>query len=270
MSERTVLCEVKDGVGELTLNRPERLNAYIPQMGAELIGAFKRLDEDDAVRAIIVTGAGRGFCAGADLAGGAKTFGDGDQESSTPFGRPRPIEPWQVRKPIIAAINGPAVGVGLTLTLQWDIRIAARDAKLAFAFVRRGVVTELGSTYILPRLVGLARACDLMMTGRIFLGEEAARLGVVNEAVERDEVLPRAREIARTIAEQCAPASVALTKRLLWEHLNADDPLTAVRREARGLAWLGNQADAVEGVASFVEKRKPEWRLAPSTEVPID
>jgi enoyl-CoA hydratase/carnithine racemase len=270
MSESTVLCQVKDSVAELTLNRPERMNAYIPRMGAELSRAFKKLDEDDSVRAIIVTGAGRAFCAGADLAGGDKTFADGDATSDTPFGEPRPIEPWQVRKPIIAAINGAAVGVGLTLTLQWDIRIAAVDAKLSFAFVQRGVVTELASTYILPRLVGIARACDLMLTGRIFLGEEAARLGVVNEAVEREQVLSRAREIAHYIAEKCAPASVALTKRLIWEHLNVDGPLAAVRREARGLVWLGGQADAAEGVISFVEKRKPQWKLKPSTVVPID
>jgi enoyl-CoA hydratase/carnithine racemase len=270
MSENTVLCQVEDGVAELTLNRPERMNAYIPRMGAELSQAFKELDGDDSVRAIIVTGAGRAFCAGADLAGGDGTFAGGDDQSDTPFGEARPIQPWQVRKPIIGAINGPAVGVGLTLTLQWDIRIAAVDAKLSFAFVQRGVVTELASTYILPRLVGIARACDLMLTGRIFLGEEAARLGVVNEAVEREQVLSRAREIAHTIVEKCAPASVALTKRLIWEHLNVDDPLEAVRREARGLVWLGNQPDAVEGVMSFLEKRKPQWKLKPSTAVPID
>ena len=274
MTEDTVLCEVKASVAELTLNRPERLNAFTPQMGAELIGAFKRLDEDDSVRAIIVTGAGRAFCAGADLGGGQETFAGrkrGDAEEVLPReARVRDIQPWKIRKPIIAAINGAAVGMGLTIPLQWDLRIAAKDAKLSFAFVQRGVVTELASTYILPRLVGIARASDLLLTGRIFLGDEAAQLGVVNEALERDQVLPRAREIARYIVEKCAPASVALTKRLIWEHLGFDDPLAASEREARALVRLGRLPDAAEGVMSFVQKRKPDWKMKPSDAPAVD
>ncbi len=274
MTEDTVLCEVKASVAELTLNRPERLNAFTPQMGAELIGAFKRLDEDDSVRAIIVTGAGRAFCAGADLGGGQETFAgrkSGDAEEVLPReARVRDIQPWKIRKPIIAAINGAAVGMGLTIPLQWDLRIAAKDAKLGFVFVQRGIVTELASTYILPRLVGIARASDLLLTGRIFLGEEAAQLGVVNEALERDQVLPRAREIARYIVEKCAPASVALTKRLIWEHLGFDDPLAASEREARALVRLGRLPDAAEGVMSFVQKREPEWKMKPSDAPAVD
>ena len=189
MAETTVLCEVKDGVAELTLNRPERMNAYTPQMGAELIQAFRRLGEDDSVRVIVVTGAGRAFCAGADLGRGDETFSgretDGDADEVSPRdARARNIQPWKLPKPVIAAINGHAIGVGLTLPLQWDIRIAAKDAKLSFAFVQRGIMPELASTYILPRLIGIARASDLLLTGRIFLGEEAAQLGVVNEASE--------------------------------------------------------------------------------------
>jgi len=268
MAETTVLCEVKDGVAELTLNRPERMNAFSPQMGAELIQAFRRLGEDDSVRVIVVTGAGRAFCAGADLGGGDQTFAgretDGDADEVLPRdARARNIQPWKLPKPVIAAINGHAIGVGLTLPLQWDIRIAAKDAKLSFAFVQRGIMPELASTYILPRLIGIARASDLLLTGRIFLGEEAARLGVVNEALESDQVLPRAREIARYIVEKCAPASVALTKRMIWEHLYADDPLAVSEREARGMARLGKLPDAAEGVLSFVQKRKAEWKLAP-------
>jgi enoyl-CoA hydratase/carnithine racemase len=274
MTESTVLCEVTESVAELTLNRPERLNAFTPQMGAELIGAFKRLDADDSVRAIVVTGAGRAFCAGADIGGGEGTFagrGSGDADEVLPReARVRDIQPWKIRKPIIAAINGAAVGMGLTIPLQWDLRIAAKDAKLSFAFVQRGVVTELASTYILPRLVGIARASDLLLTGRIFLGEEAAQLGVVNEALERDQVLPRAREIARYIAEKCAPASVALTKRLIWEHLGFDDPQAAAERETRALARLGGLPDAAEGVMSFVQKRRPEWKMTPSDAPEID
>ncbi len=275
MAEQTVLCEVKDGVAELTLNRSERMNAFTPQMGVELIQAFRRLDEDDSVRAIVVTGAGRAFCAGADLGGGGETFAgretDGDEDEILPEeARARNIQPWKLRKPVIAAINGHAIGVGLTLPLQWDIRIAAKDAKLSFAFVQRGIMPELASTYILPRLVGIARASDLLLTGRIFLGEEAAQLGVVNEALEREQVLPRAREIARYIVEKCAPASVALTKRFIWEHLNANDPLAVSEREARGMAQLGRLPDAAEGILSFVQKRKPEWKLKPSDVPDVD
>ena len=269
MAETTVLCEVKDGVAELTLNRPERMNAFSPQMAVELIQAFRRLGEDDSVRVIVVTGAGRAFCAGADLGGGDQTFAgretDGDADEVLPRdARARNIQPWKLPKPVIAAINGHAIGVGLTLPLQFDIRIAAVDAKLSFAFVQRGIMPEMASTYILPRLIGIARASDLLLTGRIFLGEEAARLGVVNEALAGEQVLPRAREIARYIVEKCAPASVALTKRMIWEHLTADDPLAVSEREARGMARLGRLPDAAEGVLSFVQKRKPEWKLKPS------
>jgi enoyl-CoA hydratase/carnithine racemase len=275
MAENTVLCEVKDGVAELTLNRPERMNAYTPQMGAELIQAFQRLGEDDSVRVIVVTGAGRAFCAGADLGRGDETFAgretDGDADEVSPrHSRARNIQPWKLSKPVIAAINGHAIGVGLTLPLQWDIRIAAKDAKLSFAFVQRGIMPELASTYILPRLIGIARASDLLLTGRIFLGEEAAQLGVVNEALEREQVLPRAREIARYIVEKCAPASVALTKRMIWEHLNANDPLEVSERETRGMARLGRMPDAAEGVLSFVQKRRPEWKLKPSDAPDVD
>jgi len=275
MAETTVLCEIKDGVAELTLNRPERMNAYTPQMGAELIQAFRRLGEDDSVRVIVVTGAGRAFCAGADLGRGDETFAgretDGDADEVSPRdSRARNIQPWKLPKPVIAAINGHAIGVGLTLPLQWDIRIAAKDAKLSFAFVQRGIMPELASTYILPRLIGVARASDLLLTGRIFLGEEAAQLGVVNEALEREQVLPRAREIARYIVEKCAPASVALTKRMIWEHLNANYPYAVSERETRGMARLGRMPDAAEGVISFVQKRKPEWKLKPSDVPDVD
>jgi enoyl-CoA hydratase/carnithine racemase len=167
-------------------------------------------------------------------------------------------------------MQGPAVGVGLTLALQWDMRIVAEDAKLAFAFVQRGVVTELASTWILPRLVGIARASDLLLTGRVFLGREAAELGVANEALPRDEVLPRAREIARYIVERCAPASVALTKRLIWEHLGYDDPHLASEREAKGLARLGRLPDATEGVLAFLKKRPAEWKLSARDAPPVD
>jgi enoyl-CoA hydratase/carnithine racemase len=278
MAEACVLCSLDGGIAEITLNRPERLNAYNFEMAQELVRLFDELGKDDSVRVIIVTGAGRAFCAGADMAGGTKTFerrpaeGEGKEEAEAvpPGARLREVQPWKIPKPIIAAINGAAVGVGLTMPLQWDLRIAAEDAKLAFAFVQRGVITELSSTYILPRLIGVARASDLLLTGRTLLGKEAAELGLVNEALPRDEVLPRAREIAHYIVERCAPASVALTKRFIWEHLQADDPLEVAVREARALARLGRLPDAAEGVTAFIEKRKPSWKLGPSDAAEID
>jgi enoyl-CoA hydratase/carnithine racemase len=196
MSEELVLCEIKDGVAELTLNRPDRMNAWTWDMGLQLHELIRKCGEDDAVRAIIVTGAGRAFCAGADLQRGASTFSGEGRDAQPEQARRARVNPWDIPKPIIAAINGPAVGVGLTTPLQYDIRVAAKDAKLGFVFVQRGVMPELASTWILPRLIGVARACDLLLSGRIFLGEEAAQIGVVNEAVAREEVLPRAREIA--------------------------------------------------------------------------
>jgi enoyl-CoA hydratase/carnithine racemase len=222
---------------------------------------------------VIVTGAGRAFCAGADLERGGETFAAGENRTGR---APGPtiraslptILPWDVRKPIIAAINGAAVGVGITLPLQYDIRIAASDAKIGFLFVRRGVVTELSSTWILPRLVGIGRACDLLLSGRIVSGAEAALLGLVNEAVPAERVLPRAREIARDIAESCAPVSVALTKRMIWEHLGGPPPAQVARREGKALSALGRMADAKEGVLSFLEKRKPHFTLSPTKDSP--
>jgi len=266
MNELHTLFELKDGIATITLNRPERMNAWTAQMGAEINEHLVRCDEDDAVRAVVVTGAGRAFCAGADLERGGETFAGGP--AATPARPPRTILPWEVRKPIIAAINGAAVGVGMTLPLQYDMRVAAADAKLGFLFVRRGVMTELSSTWILPRLVGIARAADLLMSGRIVLGSEAAALGLVNEAVPAGQVLARAHAIAREIAENCAPVSVALTKRMIWEHLGGPPPVEVAKREAKALYALGKMADAREGVTSFLEKRKPRWTLSPSKDMP--
>jgi enoyl-CoA hydratase/carnithine racemase len=264
--ERHTRIEVKDGIAEITLDRPERMNAWTARMGVELNEHLVRCDRDDAVRALIVTGAGRAFCAGADLERGGETFADGGDRTERASGPT--ILPWEVRKPIIAAINGAAVGVGITLPLQYDIRIAASNAKLGFLFVRRGVVTELSSTWILPRLVGIANACDLLLSGRIVSGDEAARLGLVNEAVPAERVLPRAREIAREIAENCAPLSVALTKRMIWEHLGGPPPAEVAKREGKTLFALGRMADAREGVTSFLEKRKPRFTLSPTKDAP--
>ncbi len=266
-----ILVDIADHVATLTLNRPERMNAYTTQMGIELNQALADLDANDDVRAIVVTGAGRAFCAGADLGSGGETFdrdeADVEKDRTEASNRPR-FAPWEIRKPIIAAINGHAVGVGITIPLQYDMRIVAEDAKLGFVFARRGILPELASTWILPRLIGIARACDLMLTGRIFSGREAAELGYANEAVPKDRVLPRAMEIARDIATNVAPVSAALTKRLLWEHLACPTPEQASERETAGLWPLGRSADAKEGVTSFLEKRDPQWSLRVTTDMP--
>ena len=264
----TILLERRGGVAVVTLNRPERRNAYTARMGAELHEAFAELEADDAVRAIVVTGAGRDFCVGADLERGGETFNRGENfEARDRPARP-PLRPWEMATPIIAAVNGSAVGVGLTLPMQWDIRIAAADAKLGFVFNRRGVIPEANSTWIVPRLVGVARAMDVLLTGRLFTGEEAAAMGLVGRAVERERVLPVALEIAEDIAANTAPVSVALTKRLVYEGLAEPDRNAAQVREGRAFWWSGRQADAAEGIRAFLEKRPPEWKLSKRTPVP--
>jgi enoyl-CoA hydratase/carnithine racemase len=275
MAYAEILLEVSEGVALVTLNRPERLNAYTPTMGHELAEAFAACDADDAVRAIVVTGAGRGFCAGADLARGGASF-DRDAAAeyrATPPDRPwekprRAIAPWDVRKPIIAAINGPAVGVGATLPMQWDIRLAGESARIGFVFVRRGVVPEALSTWTVPRLVGMARAAELLMTGRILDAREALEFGLVSRVVPDAELLPTARALAAEIARETAPVSVAITKWLLWGMQSETDLARADDLDARAFWWTGTQPDAREGVKAFLEKRAPRWGMRPSADMP--
>ena len=264
-----ILFDVEDGVATITLNRPDKMNAFHFPLGAELERAYARCDEDDAIRVVILTGAGKAFCAGADMGGGEKTFDDveGGKRAASSGTRVRRLAAWQVRKPVVAAINGHAVGVGLTLAMQCDLRIVAREAKLAFAFVRRGIIPELGSHTILPRVVGFSRAADLLLSGRTFRGEEAAALGVASEVHPAEEVVPRAREWARDVAANAAPASVAIAKRLLWEGVT-ETPAETMAKEKPLLAWIGKQPDAAEGVRSFFERRPPEWKLSASTDLP--
>jgi enoyl-CoA hydratase/carnithine racemase len=264
-----ILFGAEDGVATITLNRPERLNAFHFPLGTELERAYARCDEDDSIRAVVLTGAGKAFCAGADMGGGGKTFDDveGGRRAADPGRGVRRLAAFQVRKPVIAAINGHAVGVGLTLAMQCDLRFVARDAKLAFAFVRRGIIPELGSHAILPRVVGFSRAADLLLSGRTFRGEEAAALGLASEALPADEVVPRARDWARDVALNAAPASVAIAKRLLWEGVT-ETPRETMAKEKPLLEWVGKQPDAVEGVRSFLERRNPEWKLRASTDLP--
>ena len=264
-----ILFELEDGVATLTLNRPQRLNAFHFALGAELESAYARCDADDAVRAVILTGAGTAFCAGADMGGAGKTFDDveGSRRAVAPPPGVRRLAAYQVRKPVVAAINGHAIGVGLTLALQCDLRFVASDAKLAFAFVRRGIIPELGSHSILPRVIGFSRAADLLLSGRTFRGAEAARLGLACEALPAEAVVARAREWARDVAVNAAPASVAIAKRLLWEGVT-ETPRETMAKEKPLLDWAGKQADAAEGVRSFLERRPPEWKLRASSDLP--
>jgi enoyl-CoA hydratase/carnithine racemase len=259
MSYEQITAHVADHVLTITLNRPERLNAWTPQMGSELIAAFDAADADDDVRAIIVTGSGRGFCAGADLQGGGATFDWRERQSGA--GVPRDgggrftLRVFDCTKPVIAAINGPAVGVGATMTLPMDVRLAADDARIGFVFARRGIVPEACSSWFLPRAVGISRAMEWVATGRVFSAQEALAGGLVRSLHPKDELLDAARAIAQEITENAAPVSVALARRMMWRMLCAEHPMLAHRADSRGMFLRGQSADAAEGVTSFLEKR---------------
>jgi enoyl-CoA hydratase/carnithine racemase len=254
---------VEEGVAVVTLNRPEKLNAMTAQMGAEMGDAMAEADGDDAVRAVVITGAGRGFCAGADLGGGER-FAGGWGGVQREYRRMMPME---VRKPVIAAINGAAVGAGLTWPLQADIRYVAEDAKIAFAFVRRGVLPELASHVILPRLAGLSRATELLLSGRTILGVEAVEYGVATRAFPASQVLPEAMKLAREIAVNAAPLPVAISKRLIWEGIGID--LAQWRtREGKLFAFTTRHPDSREGTLAFFERRAPRWSGSVSREFP--
>ena len=266
MSFETVALDHSGAVATITLNRPDRMNAYSPRMGAELGRALTLCDGDDEVRAVILTGAGRAFCAGADMGAGASTFGEGLGEFSEERGGAF-VSPFDLRKPVIAAINGHAVGIGLTLAMQCDIRLVAEDAKLGFVFVSRGIIPEALGHWIVPRAIGLSKAAELFFTGRIFSGREAESYGLASRALPREEVLDAALTVAEEISTNAAPVSVAVSKRLLWESLELTREESG-RKESALLEWLGRQADAAEGVTSFLEKRPPKWTLRPSTDMP--
>jgi enoyl-CoA hydratase/carnithine racemase len=264
MNFEEIRYEVADHVLTITLDRPDRLNAFTPTMARELIEAFDRADADDDVRAVIVTGAGRGFCAGADLAGGGGTFDWRDRDGGD-VGVPRDgggrvaLRIFDSVKPVIAAINGPAVGVGITMTLPMDVRIAASGAKIGFVFARRGIVPEACSSWFLPRIVGISQALEWVETGRVFTAEEALAGGLVRSVHPAEEVVDAARALASEIASQAAPVSVALARRLMWTMLGASHPMEAHRADSRAMFARGQSADANEGVTSFLEKRPPEF-----------
>src|SRR5438132_3175879 len=254
-----ITAELAERILTITLNRPERLNAWTPTMCRELIEAFDRADADDEVGAIIITGAGRGFCAGADLVAGGDTFnararGSG-QDQPEDNGGQFALRIFNSLKPVIAAINGPAVGVGATMTLPMDVRLAAEDARIGFVFARRGIVPEASSSWFLPRVVGISRAMEWVATGRVFPAQEALQAGLVRSLHPAGELLGAARELASEIVDNAAPVSVALARRMLWRMLGAEHPMIAHRAAPRAMFSRGQSADAVEGVTSFLEKR---------------
>jgi enoyl-CoA hydratase/carnithine racemase len=262
MDYEQIRYEVADGVLTITLNRPERLNAFTETMMHELIAAFDASDADDDVRAVIVTGEGRGFCAGADLGGGGGTFDAREragEDAHRDGGGRVTLRIYDSLKPVIAAINGPAVGVGVTMTLPMDIRLAAEGAKIGFVFARRGIVPEAASGWFLPRLVGISQAMEWVATGRVFDAEEAERGGLVRSVHPPGELLAAANELAREIADNTAPVSVALARRLMWRGLGADHPMRAHQADSRAMFSRGQSADAVEGVTSFLEKRPASY-----------
>jgi enoyl-CoA hydratase/carnithine racemase len=259
MEFEQIRTEVEQYVLTITLNRPERLNAWTPTMGAELIAAFDRADADDDVRVVLITGAGRGFCAGADLAGGGETFDsrarDRTGEVPRDGGGRFTLRVFESTKPVIAAINGPAVGVGATMTLPMDIRLASEGAKIGFVFARRGIVPEACSTWFLPRVVGISRAMEWVSTGRVFSAQEALEGGLVRSVHPAGDLLEAAYDLAREIAENAAPVSVALARRMMWTMLGAAHPMYAHRADSRGMFVRGQSADAREGITAFLEKR---------------
>lgn len=259
MSFKEIRYEVEGNVLTITLDRPDRLNAYTPTMQSELLEAFDEADADDDVRAVIVTGAGRGFCAGADLERGGETFDwrerDSDGEVPRDGGGRLALRIFRSTKPVIAAINGPAVGVGITMTLPMDVRLAATGARIGFVFVRRGIVPEACSSWFLPRIVGISQAIEWVASGRVFDAEEALAGRLVRSVHSPADLLPAARVLAEELTSSSAPVSVAVARRLMWSMLGAEHPMEAHRADSRAMFARGQSADAREGIASFLEKR---------------
>ena len=273
MAYSTILYEVEDNVLTLTLNRPDKLNAFTRDMMHELINAFDKEDEDDNVRAIIITGAGRGFCAGADLSVGADTF-NADVREDRESGLQRDggglltLRIFESKKPVIAAINGPAVGIGATMLLPMDIRICSTDAKIGFVFSRRGIVPEACSSYFLPKIVGISQALEWCISGRVFPAGEALTGGLVRSVHDPDELIGAARTIAGEIANKTSAVSVALIRQMLWKMLGADHPMEAHKIDSRGIYYCGKSDDVKEGVESFLEKRPAKFPLKVSKDMP--
>ena len=273
MDSQEIRYEVQDRVATVTLSRPDKLNAFTRRMRDELIDAFGRADADDGVRAVIVTGAGRAFCAGADLSGGGATFdyarrGDVGQDEHRDGGGRVSLSIFALKKPVIAAINGAAVGVGATMTLPMDIRIASSAAKFGFVFARRGIVPEACSSWFLPKVVGISRAAEWVYTGRVFGADEALAGGLVSRVVAPEELMPSALALAREIADNTSAVAVALARQMLWRMAGADHPMEAHKVDSRGIFAMGASPDVKEGIAAFMEKRAPNFSMKPSSDMP--
>jgi len=267
--------EAANGILTITLNRPDKLNAFTGQMLSELLDALDRADRDDNVRAIIFTGAGRGFCAGADLSGGGDTFNrerrggvDPGLDGHRDGGGKLTLRLFESLKPVISACNGPAVGVGVTMQLAMDIRLGSTEARYGFVFTRRGIVMEACSSWFLPRLVGIQQAQEWVLTGRVFGAEEAHKGGLVRSIHKPDELLPAAQTLAREIADNTSAVSVALNRQMMWKMLGADHPMEAHKVDSKGIYSMGKSADVKEGVTSFLEKRKPVYPMKVSKDMP--
>jgi len=272
MEYSEISIEVEDRVLTITLDRPDRLNAFTYRMHQELLDVFDRIDADDDVRCVVVTGRGRGFCAGADLGEGGGTFDHTEvlatQARHRDEGGLVSLRIFNCTKPVIAAINGPAVGVGVTMTLPMDIRLASESARFGFVFARRGLVPEAASSWFLPRVVGINKATEWVFTGRVFPADEALAAGLVRSVHPADELLPAAYAIAREIVENTSAVSVVLSRQMLWRMLGESHPMAAHRIDSKGIDYMGASADAREGVLSFLQKRAPEFTMKPSTDMP--
>ncbi len=261
MEFQDITYDVSDGIATITLHRPDKMNAFTGRMMHEIISALDQTDADDNVKAVIFTGAGRAYCAGADLSSGGETFAKGGSDVQTKQGVPRDggglvsLRIFNSLKPVIGAINGAAVGVGVTMTLPMDIRLASDTAKFGFVFAKRGIVPEACSSYFLPRLVGIQQATEWVYTGRVFTANEALSGGLIRSVHAADDLLPAARALAAEIVENTAPVSIALSRQMMWRMLGASHPMEAHRVDSRGIMERGKSADSKEGVMSFLEKR---------------
>lgn len=274
MAYEEIIYEVSEQIATITLNRPDKLNSFTNRMLKEIIAAFDESDADDNVRAVIVTGSGRAFCAGADLSGGGETFAKGGSDVKAKTGVMRDggglvsLRIFESKKPVIGAINGAAVGVGVTMTLPMDIRLASTASKFGFVFAKRGIVPEAASSWFLPRLVGISQATEWCFTGRMISADEAKEGRLVRSVHAPEDLLPAARAIAREIAENTAPVSVALSRQMLWRMLGADHPMQAHRVDSRAINSRGASDDAREGVMSFLEKRPAAFPVKVSDGLP--
>lgn len=281
MKFETILYDKKDKILTITLNRPERLNAFTGQMMEDLISAINAAGEDDEIRVIVVTGSGRGFCAGADLGSGGDTFNRDARDNKDDFSRKGEDLEWlrdgggkttlaiyECSKPIIAAINGPAVGVGVTMTLPMDIRLASDKARFGLVFARRGLVPEAASSWFLPRIVGISKALEWTYSGRVFSAQEAYEGGLVSSIHSSEALLDEAYKISNEIIENTSPISISMTRQMLWKMMGQDHPMEAHKVDSRAIYELGKGEDAKEGIESFLEKRPPKFRSKVSKDMP--